>query len=229
MTFWQNTGLYYGEFLSQICRQRGVKKYLEIGVQQGLNLANMEVHTAVGVDPDFCLVVDPTIKKSVLSLYRMTSDAYFSLNADTNFDMTFLDGMHLFEYLLRDFYNAEARSKANGLILIHDCLPGDVEMSARTSNGGAWTGDVWKIIPALKKYRPDLKIVLVDCAPTGLLCVTNLNPRSTVLQDNYFSIIEELQSHKSDFDILEELYNQSTVASASGILSDFNHSLYFRI
>ena len=55
---------------------------------------------------------------------------------------------------------------------------------------GAWTGDVWKILPALKKHRPDL--VAVPRLPAdGLVAITNLDPASTVLADSYFQIVDE--------------------------------------
>jgi hypothetical protein len=54
-----------------------------------------------------------------------------------------------------------------------------------------WTGDVWKLIPILRKYRPDLKLTVLDCRPTGLVCVTNLAPGNTELTRNYDAIVAE--------------------------------------
>jgi hypothetical protein len=54
-----------------------------------------------------------------------------------------------------------------------------------------WAGDVWKVAAILKKHRPELKMYAFDAVPTGLIAVTNLDPQSTVLRDNYFDIIEE--------------------------------------
>jgi hypothetical protein len=56
---------------------------------------------------------------------------------------------------------------------------------------GAWTGDVWKILPILRKYRPDLKVTVLDCRPTGLVLVSNLSPRNTALRRNYDEIVAE--------------------------------------
>lgn len=95
---------------------------------------------------------------------------------------SFLDGMHLFEFLLRDFIAAEKASGPNGVIAMHDCCPFSHEMTTRDldnlpQGGGAWTGDVWKLIPILREYRPDLKLTVLNAAPTGLVFVSGLKPK----------------------------------------------------
>ena len=57
-----------------------------------------------------------------------------------------------------------------------------------------WTGDVWKLIPILRRFRPDLKITVLDAHPTGLVLLSNLDPNSTVLEDAYPEIVQEWQS-----------------------------------
>jgi glycosyltransferase involved in cell wall biosynthesis len=54
-----------------------------------------------------------------------------------------------------------------------------------------WTGDVWKIVPVLQKYRPDLIINILDAAPTGLVIVSGLNAKNKVLTEKYDEIIEK--------------------------------------
>jgi Methyltransferase domain len=39
--------------------------------------------------------------------------------------MAFIDGLHHFEQVLRDFINVEKRATSEGLIVIHDCIPFD--------------------------------------------------------------------------------------------------------
>ena len=43
----------------------------------------------------------------------------------------------------------------------------------------------------VNKYRPDLTIKTIPTFPTGLGFVTNLDPSSNILKDNYKSIVEE--------------------------------------
>jgi hypothetical protein len=112
--------------------------------------------------------------------------------------MAFLDGLHLFEFLLRDFMNTERVCDRNSLILLDDCLPITIEMAERDYRPAErrdketavwWTGDVWKLLPILREYRPDLRIVPVDVNPTGSIVVSNLDPESTRLSECYPEIL----------------------------------------
>ena len=108
------------------------------------------------------------------------------------FDVAFLDGMHRFEYLLRDFINAERFCHGRSIVFLHDCFPATFRMAERVSIvGEAWTGDVWRILPALKKYRPDLRIVFLDCPPTGLVACTRLDSSSKILSEKFHDIVDE--------------------------------------
>jgi hypothetical protein len=114
--------------------------------------------------------------------------------------MAFLDGMHLYEFLLRDFINVERCCRRNSLILMHDCVPTDLYLSRRTRQDeslrpitriqGGWCGDVWKVVLILRKYRPDLRIEVFDSALTGIVAVTNLDPKSHVLSGRYTEAVE---------------------------------------
>ena len=58
----------------------------------------------------------------------MTSDEFFAKfdprdALGSKIDLAFLDGQHLFEYVLRDFMNTEAVCEENSFILLHDCSP----------------------------------------------------------------------------------------------------------
>jgi len=44
----------------------------------------------------------------------------------------------------------------------------------------------------LRKYRPDLRIEVFDSALTGIVAVTNLDPKSQVLSENYIEAVEWL-------------------------------------
>jgi hypothetical protein len=54
-----------------------------------------------------------------------------------------------------------------------------------------WTGDVWKVLLALNKYRQDLAISYLDCPPTGLVVCGNLDRLNTSLKDQYNDIVAE--------------------------------------
>ncbi len=222
-------GVHYSKFLAEIVQQREAVKYLEIGVQAGHNLTGISVDTAIGIDPAFALAVDATIGKKNLHLHRMSSDAFFARHAVSGIDVVFLDGMHLCEFLLRDFYNVEAASKRNGLIFMHDCLPYSADLIDRIdTRGGPWTGDVWKTVAVLEKHRPDLKILAIDCAPTGLVAITNLDPSSTSLCNAYGDLAAEMHAMPNDAAGLSTFYQGRLIVSSSEILSDFNQSRFFK-
>jgi hypothetical protein len=198
-------GLDYRDFLDALHQQMRFDWYLEIGSQTGRSLAKSQ-SPSIAVDPKFQIKYDIASNKPTLHLYQATSDDFFAadhlktLKAKPSF--SFLDGMHLFEYLLRDFINAEAAGKPTSVIALHDCCPFGHGMTTRDVDNmprGAWTGDVWKLIPILQEYRPDLTLQVLDCAPTGLVIVSDLKPKNRVLTDNYDKIV----NHYRDLTLAE--------------------------
>lgn len=184
----------YLEILDGMHRKMLPDWYLEIGTQTGRSLA-LSHSNSIAIDPEFRLNQDVLKGKSQLLLMQQTSDDFFASgfleNAEINLNLAFLDGMHLYEFLLRDFFNTERYMAPGGRIVMHDCMPWNSNMAnrdRRTVKSRAWTGDVWKIVPILRKYRPDLKVTLYDAAPTGLVVVENLDPKNRVLQENYDDI-----------------------------------------
>jgi hypothetical protein len=194
--------------LSKIHKMLKPKTYLEIGSCTGASLA-MSSCDSIAIDPAFKLESNFMGDKPSCRLYQMTSDNFFSeYNPSEIFgrpvDFAFLDGMHLSEFLLRDFYNIERYCTRNSIIALHDCLPPDFPMARRQMVGpgvvrshimpNAWAGDVWKVVVALKQYRTDLRIYALDAKPTGLIMITSLDPGSKVLRENYFDINDQFRS-----------------------------------
>ena len=171
------------------------RTYLEIGVSAGGSIAYVGEETmAIGIDPA------PRIASplpSNIRIFKETSDEFFaSRNLSAEFDgkpldFAFLDGMHLFEYVLRDFINVERNSVPDTRVLIHDCYPLDEATSARERTTIFWTGDVWKLIVCLKKYRPDLRIHTLAVPPSGLVVVRGLDRNSDVLPARLDAICRE--------------------------------------
>lgn len=153
----------------------------------------------MAVDPEFRLKRFQTFPGRQGHLFQMTSDEFFSSGflaaLGRRPDLAFLDGMHLFEFLLRDFMNAERASAPGGVIALHDCCPFNAVMAERTwvrRRSREWTGDVWKVLMILQSLRPDLKIEVFDAAPTGLVVVTGLDPENTTLVAAYDKLVAEL-------------------------------------
>jgi hypothetical protein len=172
---------------------------------------------AVGIDPilNSLQPVNPSAK-----FFPLTSDEFFEkhdLGVVLNgrpLDLAFIDGMHLFEFILRDFTNLERYCSRASVVLVHDCYPADREMATREPSPNAqeagWSGDVWKLIMCLKQYRPDLRVSVVDSPPTGLGVITGLDPYSSVLKDHYeeicgifvdldFSVLNSSKEEKLNF------------------------------
>lgn len=172
--------------------------YVEIGLGHGRSLALAGPETmAIGIDPfqgawERLNYVNPHIPAT---LFPLASDDFFSQHdlrkiiSKETFDLAFIDGLHLFEQALKDFINLERYARRNSVILIHDCLPIAPILAERERCTGFWTGDVWRLIPCLKTFRPDLKIMTIPTKPSGLGVVTNLDSKSTVLSDNYDDIV----------------------------------------
>lgn len=195
--FKRANGMKYVRFMDALHRDVLFDWYLEVGCRTGRIFARSRGKT-IAVDPFFRAEQNIIGPKPSLFLFQQTSDDFFdsgvlqALKAKLSF--SFLDGMHLFEFLLRDFIGVEKASSANSVIALHDCCPFDLEMTTRDLDNlpkHAWTGDVWKLIPILQTYRPDLKITVLDASPTGLVLVSGLDPKSKVLERAYPKIIKE--------------------------------------
>jgi Methyltransferase domain len=187
--------MFYLEFLRALHERLEPRTYLEIGMAQGHSLA-LSRCASVGIDPAFC--VDQEIACPV-SLLRCTSDEYFarlSRDGSTPFgelpvDLSYIDGMHHFEYALRDFVGAERYSAPSSVIAFDDVLPRDVEEAARDRDEMPWTGDVFRIPIALKAHRPDLLLLMVDTEPAGTLLVAKLDPSNRALANALDDIVRD--------------------------------------
>ncbi len=184
------------ESLHEVLEPRG---YLEIGVQHGdsLRLAKCQ---AYAVDPH--PIPYGHFDGNQFMFFRQTSDEFFAYvdTVETEpIDLAFIDGMHLYEYALRDFLNIE-RFMANErtVVVFDDVLPRNQGEAARVQCPGDWTGDVWKVYYILKDRRPDLHIQLVDTEPTGTMVVSALAPGSTQLAQEYFNITNEYLLQNDD-------------------------------
>ena len=186
----------YEQVLAAIHRQLKPRTYLEIGVESGKAIALALAQTrAIGVDPQ------PKISLPLgrnVRIVRATSDEFFArpdaaaLFAPDGVELAFIDGQHLFEFALRDFAAIERLADPGGTILLHDCYPLDRRTAERERVTTFWSGDVWRVVLALKKHRPDLAIHTIATRPTGLALVRNLDPRSTLLARKMDAIVSEL-------------------------------------
>jgi hypothetical protein len=227
------TGEHYLSLLDRLHRQLRPKSYFEIGTFEGSSLRIARCAT-VAVDPNFELSsAEPIADKPLCALYRMSSDDFFAtVDPSTVFgrpiDFAFLDGMHLSEFLLRDFLNTERFCLRNSVIALHDCLPRDFIMTERQypppcerksdmHRAAWWTGDVWRCALLLKRRRPDLHIATIDAWPTGLMLITTLDPSSTVLYEQYASWVREMHAMSLSDVTLTGLHSELNVEPTSAL------------
>lgn len=149
-------------------------RYLEIGTDTGASL-RLASCSSVAVDPRFRLDGDVLGAKPSLDLRQVTSDQFFEGHAQdclgNGTDLAFIDGLHLFEYVLRDFLNTVPWCRPGGMILVHDVLPPAAWIGQRQRQGSMWAGDVWKLPYWLRDHMPDLTLTLIDVPSTGMLVV----------------------------------------------------------
>jgi hypothetical protein len=224
-------GPHYLDYIKNLHSALGPRAYLEIGTCAGESL-KLASCSSIAVDPQFAVTFDVLGKKPVCLMYQSTSDDFFSTHDPTkllgrHLDLVFLDGLHLFEVLLRDFINAERFCRPGSLIMMHDCIPTDVYIADRKddperrramgSKPSWWTGDVWKLVPILKQWRPHLSVRGLDCAPTGLVLITNLDQSSRVLIENYQRIVDQFAEVDLDQYGLSRLHSETGIEGAASV------------
>jgi hypothetical protein len=169
--------------------------YLEIGVARGDSFRLPRAPTrAIGIDPA------PRVPYRLAAhqkLFAQTSDEFFASHdviaelGGQRLEMAFIDGMHHFEFALRDFANLESLCAPRAVIFIHDCHPLDARSSAREQSTRFWSGDVWRLIVLLKRHRPDLEIHTLATPPTGLGMITRLSPASRFTDEQLAALTAE--------------------------------------
>lgn len=188
-------GEHYFLVLQRVHQLLKPRTYVEIGVETGASIRLAAPETlALGIDPQAVIAspLPPNVR-----IVRQTSDEFFARDdvaaqlGGLPVDLAFIDGMHHFEFALRDFMNLERRCAPGATILIHDCFPHDRATAERERHFTFWSGDIWRLILLLKKYRPDLAIHTIAAPPTGLGVVRNLNPASRFIADNLQRLYDE--------------------------------------
>ena len=198
-------GPQYLEVMAMVHAQLRPLTYLEVGVDTGQSIALVRPGTrAIGVDPE------PRVATALgphVSIRAATSDDYFAshdISADLGgrpIELAFIDGMHQFEFALRDFINIERHCSPRSTVLIHDCYPLSRLTAERERQTDFWSGDIWRLILILRKYRPELSVNVIATAPTGLAVVRGLDPESRLLSDRMQEIVSEYLA--MDYSVLD--------------------------
>lgn len=149
------TGESRTQLINLLCSSIDAKSYLEIGCNTDEVFNNVNCPHKIGVDP------------ANGGNRRMTSDEFFAINNET-FDVIFIDGLHYYTQVKKDYKNAIRCLNDGGFIVFHDMLPlverwTVVPIPDNLATFGCWTGDVWRMAFDLVR-EPDIEfdLVLID-------------------------------------------------------------------
>jgi hypothetical protein len=168
------------DVIQYLINKKKYKRYLEIGVFNGEVFFKIKAPHKYAVDPVFRFVRETKYKmmfKNVSNAnakyFTKTSDDFFKNDSPKLFskrkiDICFIDGMHEFDFVLRDTLNTLKYLDDNGVIILHDCNPltADAEVSyaewKKRGFAAEWNGDVWKIIVYLRSLVDDINVFTLD-------------------------------------------------------------------
>lgn len=147
------------EIINRIIESKGYQDYLEIGVRDGECFKEICCKNKTGVDP---------YPASSHTTHKMESDDFFSsLESNVNFDIIFIDGLHLDFQVDKDIQNSLKHLKEGGTILLHDCNPptpfhADTKPYFSAPANGEWNGTVYLSLIKLRLYNSNVKLRTVN-------------------------------------------------------------------
>ena len=168
------------DLINALITKREYKSYLEIGVRDTTdNFDLINCDKKVAVDPNFENISHPSVNE----YYELTSDDFFKDNT-RQFDIIFIDGLHLEHQVTKDIDNSLKCLNKKGCIILHDCNPIKEEHQKDSYDGiSTWNGTVWKSF-VKKRNDPNLRMFTID-ADHGLGYIQKGKPYNLLeLDDN---------------------------------------------
>jgi hypothetical protein len=181
--------------IKALIKHKHLKNYLEIGVFNGHVFFRVPSFSKVAVDPEFRFDGWRKLGKDLVNpsnlfnkYFEVTSDDFFASEAprlygSKKIQLALVDGMHQYDYALRDVENTLKFATGDVAIILHDCNPATKQAASTfeewESNNFSyqWNGDVWKAIVHLRSLRKDLTSFVLD-ADFGLgIVVRKTNER----------------------------------------------------
>ena len=193
------------EIINSLIKKNGYKKYLEIGVESGQNIRNIECDLKHGVDPNVT---------AYDAQFHLKSDEFFDIiRNDMKYDIIFIDGMHTEEQVLRDVDNAIKHLTKKGVIVLHDSNPPEESFADPTPRAINWCGTVYKAVWKLRR-RSNLTVHTVDC---DFGCaIIQVTPPTYVLKIKEFSNWTEFDTNRKTYLglITEEEFTSMYISAA---------------
>lgn len=159
-----------------LSKKLAAKRYLEIGVETGITFHQVDCEIKTGVDPHF--LFDPSMAYGLnqhgsCDYHAISSDLFFRRHkrGGEPYDIVFIDGLHHFDQVMRDFVNALSFSHPRTVFVIDDTLPCDVFSAMRDQDqaiklrnqysqgviSNAWHGDVYLFVLLMPIYFPSYR------------------------------------------------------------------------
>jgi len=152
------------ELINLLISHIDAQDYLEIGVRYGRCLSCIKAPNRTGVDPAPVLhEVEEKYHAGLegVEMHVCTSDEFFARTSET-FDVVFVDGMHLYEFAMRDLLNSLNRLNPGGFVVAHDLCPRNAVVASRKRKSTEWNGDVWKITLDVHMNYPGIGYCVMD-------------------------------------------------------------------
>ena len=178
--------------------------YLEIGVRHPHeNFDRIQATKKYSVDPGIENKENPVDFKLTSDDFFKALDANQVLSNTIQFDVIFIDGLHLADQVERDIENALRYVNDNGFIVLHDCNP-PTEFHARESYyyrnspaGGLWNGTTWKAF-----YKARLDSSLYSCCidtdwGVGIISKKRNIGEATSIRNPYYEY-QVLENHRME-------------------------------
>lgn len=181
--------------INELMSKKKLTNYLEIGVFNGRVFFRVKSTFKIAVDPSFAFDALRKAGKFFINPYNLfnryiekKSDDFFAEDAPELFankkcNLSLIDGMHEYQFALRDAENVLKYLSEDGVIIMHDCNPITKEEACTFEEWkakgfkGQWNGDVWKTIMHLRTFRDDINVFVLDC-DQGLGIITKQKPES---------------------------------------------------
>jgi hypothetical protein len=218
------------EIINSLIQKRGYKSYLEIGVRNPSDCfhhINCEIKHSV--DPGLETNGGPN-----LATYPFTSDDFFrvlgqgilDLPKDFQWDIVFIDGLHVSNQVYKDFLNVTLHLNQSGAIVFHDASPPSIHHAREdyydfsTSAGENWNGGVWKAIQKIRSNpvgldKKEYSLITVD-SDWGVSVCWRQTPLTKISEDfnSFFEFNKFAENRK-------EILNLKSVEEFLGWLENF--------
>lgn len=211
------------ELLALLHERLQPRGYLEIGVRYGDSL-RLAKCPRIGVDPD-PNATGPGV------IYTMTSDDFFARAHGTgamerfDMDLVYIDGMHLWEYALRDFINVAQWANERTVVVFDDTHPYSQAIATRQQLPGDWTGDVWKAMDMIDNAANlDLRRAQVDVSPTGAYVVWGFDgeySQGRQIKEALAPLVNGNAALFDDIDVPVDILERHHTITPEELLSDY--------